>query len=98
MRESDTLSRIGGDEFFVLARNLPTQKAAETLAKKLLQQLKHDYILSDKVKLSGMGASIGICLFPYEGCSPVDIIRRSDQAMYEVKHAGKSNYAVAQIE
>ena len=98
MRESDTLSRIGGDEFFVLARNLPTQKAAETLAKKLLQQLKHDHTLSDKVKLSGMSASIGICLFPYEGCSPVDIIRRSDQAMYEVKRAGKSSYALAKVE
>ena len=65
MRESDTLSRIGGDEFFVLARNLPTQKAAEALAKKLLQQLKHDYTLSEKIKLSRMSASIGICLFPY---------------------------------
>ena len=96
MRESDTLSRIGGDEFFVLARNLPTQKAAETLAKKLLQQIKMDYLLSDKIKLAGISASIGICLFPYELCTPVDIIRRSDQAMYKIKHAGKSNYAIAE--
>lgn len=97
MRESDTLSRIGGDEFFVLARNLPTQKSVETLAKKLLQQLRKDYELTENIKLSGFGASIGICIFPYENCTPIDIIRRSDQAMYEVKRAGKSSYAIAKI-
>ena len=95
MRGVDTLSRIGGDEFFVLASDIPTEAAATVLAKKLLQQLQEPYVLNKTLSLPGITASIGVCIFPYKGCTPVDIIRRSDQAMYQVKRGGKSGIAFA---
>ena len=95
MREADTLSRIGGDEFFVLARDIPKTNAASIFAKKLLHQLQEPYILNDVLTLPGITASIGVCIFPYKHCSPVDIIRRADQAMYEIKRSNKGGVAFA---
>jgi diguanylate cyclase len=57
--------------------------------------LKDEFLLSDQFKLSGLGASIGICMFPYQHCTPQDIINRADKAMYEVKHLAKNNIIAA---
>ncbi|MDP2247115.1 MAG: GGDEF domain-containing protein, partial [Nitrosomonadales bacterium] len=83
MREADTLSRIGGDEFFVLARDINNKESASTLAEKLLQQLQQPYYLADGLTIPTITASIGICLFPYAQVSPADIVRRADYAMYK---------------
>jgi GGDEF domain-containing protein len=40
-------------------------------------------------------ASIGICIFPYKHCTPVDVVRRADQAMYEIKRGIKAGVAFA---
>jgi diguanylate cyclase (GGDEF)-like protein len=95
MREADTLSRIGGDEFFVLARNITTVEAASVLADKLLSQLERSFILDNKITISGITASIGICIFPYKYCTPVDVVRRADKAMYEIKRGDKAGVAFA---
>lgn len=95
MREADTLSRIGGDEFFVLARNIPTVEAASVLASKLLSQLEAPFDLDKKVTIEGITASIGICIFPYKHCTPVDVVRRADKAMYEIKRGDKAGVAFA---
>lgn len=95
MREADTLSRIGGDEFFVLARDIQTTDSAKILAGKLLNQLQTPFMLDDKIIVPSMTASIGICIFPYKHCTPVDVIRRADQAMYEVKRGIKGGVAFA---
>ncbi len=95
MRDADTLSRIGGDEFFVLARNITTVEAASVLASKLLSQLEAPFALDKKVTLSGITASIGICIFPYKYCTPVDVVRRADKAMYEIKRGAKAGVAFA---
>ncbi|CAG0990916.1 putative signaling protein [Methylophilaceae bacterium] len=96
MREADTLSRIGGDEFFVLARDIPTKKAAQVLGHKLLHQLQEPFILSDFHTIPGITASIGVCLFPYKHCTSADIVRRADHAMYKIKRGGKAGIAFAE--
>jgi diguanylate cyclase (GGDEF)-like protein len=95
MREADTLSRIGGDEFFVLARNITTAETARFLADKLLSQLQAPIVIDRKLTIPGITASIGICIFPYKYCTPADIIRRADKAMYEVKRGDKAGIAFA---
>ncbi|MEQ1602359.1 MAG: GGDEF domain-containing protein [Methylophilaceae bacterium] len=90
MREADTLSRIGGDEFFVLAKDISTESFAKFFAGKLLNQLQKPFNLSEAFMLPGMTASIGICIFPYKHCTAVDIIRRADHAMLEVKRGAKA--------
>lgn len=95
MREADTLSRIGGDEFFVLARDIPTADAAKILADKLLNQLQAPFMLDNEIIVPSITASIGICIFPYKHCTPVDVVRRADQAMYKVKRGKKAGVAFA---
>ncbi len=95
MREADTLSRIGGDEFFVLARDIQTAEAAKILADKLISQLHAPFMLDTEITVPSITASIGICIFPYKHCTPVDIVRRADRAMYEVKRGDKAGVAFA---
>lgn len=96
MREADTLSRIGGDEFFVLARDIADRNAAKVLGQKLLQQLQQPFMLSEIHTIPGITASIGVSFFPYRHCSAADIVRRADQAMYRVKRGGKAGIAFAE--
>lgn len=95
LRDSDTLSRLSGDEFFVLARDIGSRPAAEVMAKKLLQQLEQPFEIKQLPKIEHLSASIGICIFPYRDLSAVDVLRRADQAMYEVKRGSKAGYAFA---
>ncbi|MET1490078.1 GGDEF domain-containing protein [Uliginosibacterium paludis] len=93
VREADTVSRLAGDEFFVLARGLESVGEARRLAVKMLASLSRSAPdLPDGLRLS---ASVGVCLFPWPGVSVAGIIDQADQAMYEAKRLGKSCYAIA---
>ncbi|WP_163558211.1 GGDEF domain-containing protein [Halomonas sp. NO4] len=93
VRGVDTVARIGGDEFFVLARDLAGEQDIHLLAGKLLASLREPFC-----GLPGtptLRASIGVCLFPYPGMDATDIIHRADMAMYRVKSAQKDDYCIA---
>ncbi len=92
VRGIDTVARIGGDEFFVLALDIDGEAAACSLATKLLEQLALPISgIPDDVNL---GVSIGICLFPYEGMTVSNMIHRADEAMYQVKNNGKGYFKI----
>ena len=94
-RETDTISRLGGDEFFLLVQDIGSCDAAAHLAEKLIELIEQPVAgLPPALTLS---ASIGICLFPRSGLDATAeaIIRRADQAMYRVKAAGKRGYFLA---
>lgn len=93
VRGADTVSRLAGDEFFVLARGIEGGAEARRLAVKMLGRLQQPCPeLPPRIRLS---ASIGICLFPFEGASVAGVIDTADQAMYQAKRAGKGCYAMA---
>jgi diguanylate cyclase (GGDEF)-like protein len=95
VRATDTVARIGGDEFFVLAEDIGDIAAAHALAHKLLAELAAPF--SFLPEHTQMGASIGICLFPYPGMTVSDLIHRADEAMYRVKMSGKGSFSVADL-
>lgn len=95
VRATDTVARIGGDEFFVLAEDIGNVSAAHALAHKLLAELAAPFVfLPDHTQ---MGASIGICPFPYEGMTVSNLIQRADEAMYRAKMSGKGKFAIADL-
>lgn len=93
VRVSDTVARIGGDEFFVLAEDIGNVAAAHALARKLLQEIAEP--LPSLPVPAQIGASIGLCIFPYDGMTVSDLIHRADEAMYRVKTSGKGNFSAA---
>lgn len=83
MRQSDTVSRIGGDEFIVSLEHLKSEEDALAAAGKLDQALKQSFsVLGNQISIS---ASIGIAIYPDHGRDPGTLLRHADQAMYSAK-------------
>ncbi|MHB1533712.1 MAG: diguanylate cyclase domain-containing protein [Acidimicrobiales bacterium] len=94
IRTSDTLARIGGDEFVVVLTHLSGEEDATAVADKLLAQLDEPLAIADPpVRVS---ASIGIALSTGPGpTSYPELLRRADDAMYRAKAAGGRRWAAA---
>lgn len=93
IREGDTVSRIGGDEFVVMLTDLSTlidetSSQAETVGQKILATLSQPYDLGGYAHQST--ASIGITLFSDHQSTPQELLKRADLAMYEAKAAGRN--------
>lgn len=90
VRDSDTISRQGGDEFIVLLSNVENAKAAGYSAAKILaaQAAKH---CLDKHELN-ITLSIGISIFPDDGENAETMLRNADAAMYHAKENGRNNF------
>ena len=90
IRQADTVSRQGGDEFLVLMPGLKGVNEAGEVARKLLSKLGRPYVLGHH-ELS-VTPSIGISLFPDDAESIDDLIRNADAAMYQAKERGRYNF------
>jgi len=90
VRESDTVARMGGDEFVVLLRDLRDEAAATAVAGKILAALAGPFALGNGE--CRVGASIGVCLSPEDGEDMETLLGRADAAMYESKARGKNRF------
>lgn len=91
LRGTDTLSRLGGDEFTILVPDLHGAADAEAKAKHILEELRKPFRLEDEEL--AMSASIGVAIYPGHGASEDELIRNADLAMYQVKRRGKDGVA-----
>lgn len=92
LRETDTVSRIGGDEFVIVAPMLKESEDAAVVAKKLLQAMQERWELEDKSIFST--TSIGIALYPEHGEDVDTLIKYADTAMYRAKENGRNNFCM----
>jgi diguanylate cyclase (GGDEF)-like protein/PAS domain S-box-containing protein len=89
VRESDTVSRIGGDEFVVLLHAIETERDATRVAEKILHAIGQPFSLAGHdLHLS---ASIGIAVYPEHGSDGKTLTRNADIAMYYAKGEGRNN-------
>jgi PAS domain S-box-containing protein len=86
-----TVSRLGGDEFTVIAENLSGADAAVVLARRLLQAVTLP-VQVDEHALH-VGTSIGIAMYPLQDTDLDSLVRHADSAMYRAKTMGKGTYA-----
>lgn len=96
VRETDTLARVGGDEFVLVLTALgpDSEAGAKIVAAKFLDAMKQNFhIAGTDCKV---GVSIGIAL-GQGGHTPDEFLVKADQAMYEAKKAGRGRYAMARI-
>ena len=92
LRDGDTLSRFGGDEFVVVLVDLEKESDFEPILERLLKATSKTVIVGDTVlKVS---ASIGVTLYPRDKADEGQLIRHADQAMYIAKQRGKNCYHV----
>ena len=90
LRETDTLARIGGDEFTVLLPGLRAREDAALVAGKLVADMAHPFQLAGSEVF--LTASIGISIYPDDGESIDTLLRHADIAMYYVKSHGKNGF------
>ncbi|WP_428737776.1 sensor domain-containing protein [Sulfurimonas sp.] len=90
LRESDFISRWGGDEFVVILNDVISESLVATVARKIIEGLKepiyvehHHFIIT---------ASIGISMYPINGSDTKTLIKYADSAMYQAKDRGKNNF------
>jgi diguanylate cyclase (GGDEF)-like protein len=83
IRGSDTACRYGGDEFVVLLPEVDDQNRALMVAGEIHARLANPYMVDDYS--IGVTASIGVAVYPVDGTSQDDLIRRADVAMYLAK-------------
>jgi diguanylate cyclase (GGDEF)-like protein len=90
VRDSDTVSRQGGDEFLALLINCSDVNASILCAQKVVDTLSAPYAIDGKqVRLS---ASVGIALYPSDATEARSLVRAADTAMYRGKCAGRGRY------
>ena len=90
LRESDLVSRWGGDEFIVLLENVNDRATIERIACKLVAAISQPITLSDQVEIS-LSCSLGIVVYPDHGDHIDDLINKSDQMMYKAKKQGSGS-------
>ncbi|MBF0461594.1 MAG: EAL domain-containing protein [Magnetococcales bacterium] len=90
LRKSDTVARMGGDEFTAILPDMAKGPYAERVASEVLAQLVAPFTLcGQEVLISG---SIGIAVFPDDAATLDELLRNADIAMYRTKSAGRNGY------
>ncbi|MDX5364413.1 MAG: EAL domain-containing protein [Pseudazoarcus pumilus] len=90
LRRSDTLARVGGDEFTILLPNVRGAEDAETIAHKILAALEAPFTLSHGDFRATV--SIGIAMYPSDGETCESLLQHADIAMCQVKRSGKNGF------
>ena len=96
LRLSDTVARVGGDEFVVVLNDDASIEGCMAAAQKLLASLAVPMELCGTVM--PLGASLGIACFPIHANSPDELLKCADMAMYEAKAAGRNCYRFFEAE
>lgn len=88
VREEDTVSRFGGDEFIVIMSSIINRAHVDDIAKKIISKISEPFLIEGRELF--MGVSIGIAIYPEDGNDFHDLLRNADAAMYRAKHEGRN--------
>ncbi len=90
LREEDTISRFGGDEFVCIIEQLESAQTISSLAQKLINRVKEPILIKDNILQ--LTCSIGISIYPKDTTDEKTLLHHADSAMYKAKDMGKDNY------
>jgi len=90
VRQTDTVARVGGDEFLIIAPGNNARKSALRIAEKVISRIPQPVEYeSRQVEVS---TSIGIAIYPEDGTETRLLIKKADEAMYHIKRSGKNRF------
>jgi diguanylate cyclase (GGDEF)-like protein len=90
VRETDTVTRVRGDEFLIIATEINAPENVAQIAEKVIHLISQPIIFNGRQAV--VSASIGIALFPDDGADMDQLIKKADEAMYRIKNAGKNGF------
>jgi diguanylate cyclase (GGDEF)-like protein len=90
VRETDTIARMGGDEFAIVQVGISQPADATSLAQRIISVVSEPYDIDGHQVV--VGASVGIAVGPADGTTPEQIIRNADLALYRAKGDGRGTY------
>jgi len=91
MYEIDTVSRVGGDEFLILAHNIRDSQDASSIVRKIIESLHPPFTLKDQEIY--LTASLGVSVYPNDGTTADELLKNADVAMHRAKEDfGRGNY------
>lgn len=93
VRQTDVVARLGGDEFVVLLQDVAGEDMVCALAEKIVRSIGEPCTLNGASVQ--VGTSIGIALYPEHGVLREELMKKADQAMYQVKTHGKGGYRIS---
>ncbi len=90
------VARLGGDEFAIITPVLENKDAATGIARRLLNRIQEPFVVGERqVSIS---SGIGIAVFPDNGYSIVELLRRADVALYRAKTSGRATFRFFEVE
>ena len=92
LRKSDTVARIGGDEFVLILPNLKGTEAAAQVAQKIVDGFRKPFLIDTHQLV--VTTSIGIAVYPNDGTDEETLLKNADTAMYQAKEAGRDRYQI----
>ena len=90
IRQTDTVARVGGDEFIIMMNNPENREKVAQIADLVIAAVNEPIICGHKT--ARVGVSVGIAMFPGDGKTQADLISSADTAMYAAKNCGKNTY------
>lgn len=90
VRESNTVARMGGDEFIIILNDFSQWEGPGIVARRLLEAFATPFSLGEIV--CRIGVSIGVSIYPNDAEDAQELISCADAAMYQVKRSGKNNF------
>jgi diguanylate cyclase (GGDEF)-like protein len=89
-RESDTIARMGGDEFVIVQAPVTDPRQATALAERVVAAIGEPFVIDGHQ--AAVGASIGIAVSPNDGATPDRLLRNADLALYRSKEDGRGDF------
>ena len=92
VRSSDTVARMGGDEFVIMLEDLTNLNDVEQCALNVVKRLAPEMTIDQH--LLRVTASVGVCVYPDAGAEVQDLLKWADAAMYSAKESGRDQYQI----
>lgn len=90
MREGDTVSRLGGDEFIVLLGEIKRIEDASVIVEKIIHTVKQPIMIAGQSNC--VTTSVGIAVYPFDGSEAEILMKKADIALYAAKEAGRDGW------